>query len=92
MSSISHDRRLAIRLKPEHKGVIAQAADLLGLSLSAFTVSTLVDRARQVVSEHASITMNKEDSDRFLAMLDHPRRPNERLKQAKRRHSESVVS
>ena len=46
---------------------------------------------RKVASEHASITMNKEDSNRFLAMLGHPRRPNERLKQAKRRHSESVA-
>lgn len=82
--------RLEVRMDRNHKSLVEQAAEFLGQTLSAFTVSTLVEKAREVVQQHQGIQLTDRDRDRFLTMLDHPPRPNAALKKAAKRHSESV--
>ena len=84
--------RLDVRLPTESKTLIARAAELLGLNLSAFTVATLVERAREVVDKHAVIELSNRDRDRFLFLLDNPPSPSDALKRAAQEHKESVDS
>ena len=91
MNRISHAERLGVRLSAENKGLIAQAADLLGLNVSAFTVSTLVEKAQAVVDRRAVVTMSNKDRDRFLSLLDNPPKPTAALRRAAKRHRETVV-
>ena len=91
MGAESKKLTLNVRLTPANKGLIARAADLLSLNLTAFTVTTLVQKARQVVDEHADITLGRKDTERFLALLDNPPEPTAALRKAGIAHQESVI-
>ena len=82
MSSTTSNQRLDVRLTAEHKRLIAQAAELLGQSLSVFSVSTLVREAEQVVERFERLRLSDRDRDAFLAALDHPPKPAARLRKA----------
>ena len=83
--------RLNVRLDDSIKGIIEQAAALLGQSVSAFAVSTLADRARAVVDEHTTIRLTDRERDRFLAMLDQDAKPNAKLEAAAKAHRRRVA-
>ncbi len=87
----THTERIDFRTSPENKNLLMQAAELLGLNLSSFAVSTLVEAAQKVVDRHAAIAMTDRDRDRFLSMMDDPPAPNAKLLLAARRHDERVV-
>lgn len=67
--------RLAFRMKPELKDRIEAAAALLGLNLTDFVLSTLSERASEVVERHRNITLSDRDRDHFLEALNRPGRP-----------------
>ncbi len=67
--------RLAFRMKPELKERIEEAAALLGLNLTDFVLSTLSERAFEVVERHRNITLSDRDRDRFLEALNRHGRP-----------------
>ena len=91
MTRSAQTERLDVRLSPENKELIAQAADILGLNLSSFTVATLVEEARKVVDSRAVVRMSNEDRETFLALLDNPPEPADALKRAVKRHRGSVA-
>lgn len=67
--------RLAFRMKPELKQRIEEAAALMGLSVTDFVVTTLAERATQVVERQRAITLSDRDRDRFLEALHRRGRP-----------------
>ena len=74
--------RLEFRIRPESKDLIEQAAQLLGISVSEFANSRLVQLARQIIAEHNIIRLTNRDRDIFLAMLDADTEPNAALQKA----------
>ena len=74
--------RIEFRLPPESKGLIEEAAKLLGMNVSEFASSRLVALARQTIAEHNVTRLTNRDRDIFLAMLDAEGKPNEALAQA----------
>ena len=74
----------------DRKDLIEQAAGLLGQTISAFTVSTLVREARDVVERFGTVSLSDRDRDAFLAALDNPPKPNARLKRALKSHGKLV--
>ena len=90
MSTTAHSTRLDVRLAGEHKKLIRQAAELLGQTVSSFTVSTLVQEAQQVVERFSSLQLSDRDRDIFLDALDNPPEPNERLRRAAKAHAKGV--
>jgi len=90
MASVAQDKRLDVRLKAEHKQMIDRAAGLLGQTVSAFTVSTLVKEAEQVIGRFGVLRLSDRDRDAFLAALDNPPEPSARLRQATRDHAREV--
>jgi uncharacterized protein (DUF1778 family) len=92
MSTLQQTARLDIRLDPERKGLIEQAARLFGQSVSAFTVSSAVREAHRVVEQFGSLTLSDADRTAFLEALDSPPKANARLKRAFKNHTKSVKS
>ena len=92
MATATQGKRLDVRLNSKHKQMIEQAADLLGQTLSAFTVSTLVREAEQVIERFGVLRLSTRDRDAFLAALDNPPKPNARLRKAARDHAREVES
>ncbi len=74
--------RLEFRIRPESKDLIEQAAQLLGISVSEFANSRLVQLARQIIAEHNITRLTNRDRDIFLAMLDADTEPNAALQKA----------
>ena len=72
--------RLDIRITPSVKSVIENAANFLGVTTSAFVLKCVLEKATQVMQQAQLITLNAEESQRFLEMLENPPEPNEKLK------------
>ena len=77
--------RINVRLLEEHKTLIEDAAHAMGLGITDFTVSTLVQSARQILAEQENIRLANRDRDRFLSALESPPKPNEALRKAAER-------
>ena len=91
MASTVDNTRLDVRLGSDHKHLIEQAAGLLGQSVTAFTVSTLVREAERVTERFGALRLSDRDRDAFLAALDSPPGPNAKLRKAARAHDRAVV-
>lgn len=64
--------RLNVRVSPEIKARIARAADILDQDLTEFAVSTLNERAVNVIDKHDHIVLSAEEYRFFLDALDEP--------------------
>lgn len=78
--------RLDFRVADEQKQLIESAATLLGESVSSFAVSTLVERANDVVNRYQNTELTRRDAIRFLEIIDSDALPNETLKKAFTKH------
>ena len=74
--------RLDFRVADEQKQLIESAATLLGESVSSFAVSTLIERANDVISNHQNTILSRRDAKRFLEVLDGDSQPNAKLQKA----------
>lgn len=74
--------RLDLRVRPDVKQIIEQAAQVLGVSTTDFASAALVSEAQAVLDKHQRITLNNVDRDRFLEALASDEGPNEALLQA----------
>ena len=74
--------RLDLRVRPDVKRIIEQAAETLGISTTDFASAALVSEAQTVLEKHHRITLNNADRDRFLQALASEEEPNAALIQA----------
>lgn len=74
--------RLDLRVRPDVKKIIEQAAETLGISTTDFASAALVSEAQAVLEKHHRITLNNADRDRFLLALSSEEEPNAALIQA----------
>lgn len=86
----THVARLDLRLDSKRKRLIEQAAELLGQSVSTFTVSSAVRQASQVIERFGTLALSDRDRDAFLKALDNSPKPNARLKKAFKAHDQQV--
>jgi uncharacterized protein (DUF1778 family) len=68
-----------MRLQSRHKALIEEAAAVTGQPLTAFAVSTLVERAEAVLLEQHMFTVSQNDWQRIVTALDNPPKPNKLL-------------
>lgn len=64
--------RLDLRLTDEEKTQIEKAAALCGISMSQWSISCLLDRAREVILESRALSLSDEAFNAFSQMLDRP--------------------
>lgn len=82
--------RLDVRLRPDKKALIEEAATLSGKSISDYVVSTLLQQSTEVLQRHRHIQLSNRDRDQFLALLDTSDEPNVKLVQAARKYKRMV--
>ena len=78
----TRDARLEVRVSAAQKSLLQHAAALSSRTLSEFVVTSAEDAARQVIAEHESIRLSREEQQTFVQALLQPPEPNERLKRA----------
>lgn len=64
--------RLELRLTPEQKSEIEQAAALSGRSVTDFSVPLLVKEAEEVIRIERDLRMSRESWDAFNEILERP--------------------
>ena len=80
------ESRLEVRVASRDKKLIERAAFLRGQSVSAYSVSTLIEDARQVIDSADRILLTDRDRDAFLKILD--KGPNQELLEAAREYQD----
>lgn len=86
------EARLSLRIDPELKELIEQAAMHTGQTVSSYAISTLVRDARRVLAEQHTTYLSERDQATLLDLMENPPPPNEALIQAMRHHREFVRS
>ncbi|QDT14233.1 type II toxin-antitoxin system TacA family antitoxin [Alienimonas californiensis] len=85
MPAAPTDARLSVRLDQSIKDEIADAAALLGQSVSDFTVTTLLRRSKEVKAEESVTRLTNRDRDLFRSIVDdEAAEPNAKLAAAAR--------
>jgi uncharacterized protein (DUF1778 family) len=83
--------RLEARISPEQKALLERAAALEGRSLTDFVVASAQAAAQETIERHEIIGLTARDSLVFAAALMRPPAPNDRLREAARRHHDLIA-
>ena len=78
----TRDALLEASVSAAQMGLLQHAAALSGCTLSEFVVASAQDAARQVIAEHESIRLSREEQLAFVQALLQPPAPSARLKRA----------
>ena len=73
--------RIEMRVSEDHKALVEKAASVAGQSVTAFALTTLIERAHQVLLEHETTVLSARDRDAFLRAVSETR-PNATLRRA----------
>ena len=77
--------RLDVRLARENKELLEQAAAVQGQTLSSFAVSTLLEKAQDVLSKYQNTKLTRRDMELFSKLLEDNEAPNAALRAAAKR-------
>ncbi|MBI3977406.1 MAG: DUF1778 domain-containing protein [Chloroflexi bacterium] len=80
--------RLEARVTSEQKALFQRAADLSGRSLSDFVIRSVQAAAEEAIRTHQVLELTARETEAFVAALENPPAPNERLRAAARRYVE----
>ena len=72
--------RLDARITTEEKELFQEAADVKGLTLTAFVTSSAHEAALKVLKEQHVIELGRKDQQAFAQAMLEPEPPNERLR------------
>jgi len=72
--------RMEFKTTPDMKNLLSQAAVLDGLDLTSFVLGPAIERARKVVSEHASIALARQGQAALVQLLMSPHPPTPAMK------------
>lgn len=92
METIEHkSERIAARVTPEQKTLIARAAKLRGRTLTEFMVESAQKEAEIAVNESLVIRLTIAQQTRLVESLANPPEPNKALKAAAKRYDEANI-
>ena len=72
--------RMEFKTTTGMKDLLSQAAALDGLDLTAFVLGPAIEKARKVLSEHASISLAKQGQAALVQLLHTPPQPTKTMK------------
>jgi len=82
---------IGLRISTENKEIIRMAANCMGQDLTSYLVSTALDKAKKDIVEHKemqAMLLSDRDFSKVETELENSSKPNEKLKNAFKRHSE----
>lgn len=74
--------RLETRLSKDQKELFQRAADILGITLTDFVISSVQTAAKQVIQEHEIMILSQRDQQVFVEALLNPPTPSAKLNSA----------
>lgn len=80
MSPVTKRDTLNLRIKPDERSLIDQAARSLGKNRTDFILDAARRAAQEALLDRTVLTVSPEAYAEFLARLDAPSQPNERLR------------
>ncbi len=83
-TAANRDDRLELRATREEKRLLAAAAAYERLDVTSFVMRSVLPVARKVVDRNERIALSERDTERVLALLDNPPKPNKALLAAAR--------
>jgi uncharacterized protein (DUF1778 family) len=83
-------KRITARISENVRGTLEQAAELLGATVNQFVVQTAYLEAQRVIERESVIRLSQRDASQVFSLLDHPPKPNQRLKKAVKEFKGSV--
>ena len=83
-STAPEGSRIEFRLPAEEKAMLARAAALMNMDLTAFILGKMLPEARAVIENAERLALSERDSLRVLALLENPPAPSEKLRRAAR--------
>ena len=83
--------RIYARLNSKLKQHIQHAADIKGLDLTSYVVSTLVADANKTIQEHEVMELSQRDREAFANAILNPPPPNEHLLAAAKRYKKRMA-
>lgn len=85
MTAVRKPARLEMRLSREHKELLEQAAMISGEPLSAFVLSNVLARAREILAQQGATRLTRRDQEKLVALLVRPPAPTAALRRAMKR-------
>ena len=83
-------KRITARISDKVRVTLEQAAELLGATINQFVVQTAYQEAQRVIERESVIRLSQKDARKVLSVLDHPPKPNKRLKDAVKQFKATV--
>ena len=72
--------RMELKTTTDMKDLLSQAAALDGLDLTSFVLGPAIEKARKVLSEHASIALSQKGQAALIKLLQTPSQPTHAMK------------
>jgi uncharacterized protein (DUF1778 family) len=91
-TATNHQSQLNIHCDPATRQLLDQAAAYTHVSVGEFVLEQARLSAVQIVQNHGTITLTRDDFQAFLAALDAPPQPNPALERAFQRHAERILA
>lgn len=83
--------RLEARVDAEKKALFQRAADLRGMTLTAFLIDSALTVAQQTIQQYEVTILGQRDRQVFFEALLNPPAPNGKLRRAAERHKERLA-
>lgn len=84
--------RLESRCTVHQKDIVMQAASLSGLSITDFTINSVLERAAEIIKKQNILTLSIEDQKFFVNALLNPPEPNKALIQARDHYKKVIIA
>jgi uncharacterized protein (DUF1778 family) len=84
------DDRITARLPRAKRVIIERAAAVYGATVNQFIVQTALDRAGEILEREELLRLSERDAKIFLAALENPPEPSQKLIDALKSHSRLV--
>ncbi len=72
---IQRQARMEFKTTADMKDLLSQAAALDGMDLTSFVLGSAIEKARRVLSEHASIALSQQGQAALVQLLQTPSSP-----------------
>src|SRR5580693_3612991 len=82
--------RITARVSKRVRLTLEQAAELTGSTVNQFLVQSAYQEAQRLVERESVIRLSQDGARKVLALIDHPPKPNKRLKDAAKAFKNSV--
>ena len=79
------------RCEREDKEIIEQAASLMGMTVTAYSRATLLERSRQVIKEAHRTRLSNADMEMFAAIVNDVEPPSETLRAAAKKYQKEIL-